>query len=211
MVDLHVFRDEELRPLTRREYDRLVEMGCFEDERIELLAGFLVAKEPQGAYHSDLLSTLADKLRDALRGRARVRVQCPFAASPESEPEPDIAVVPNGDYRGALPSKAPLVIEVAGSSSKRDRTLKAAIYARADVQEYWVVDLKGRVTHVFRDPIPGIRRPARIHGKRKTSVLRLSADPRQRGTWTRATRVPWTDALSPLAFPDVVLRLADFG
>jgi Uma2 family endonuclease len=185
MIDLKQLRPEEIRPLKRREYDRLIELGCFEDERIELLSGVLVAKEPQGAYHSDLMSAIAEDLGARVVGRARIRVQCPFAASDDSEPEPDIALVPNRQYRRALPSKALLVVEVAGSSSKRDRTLKAAIYARGDVQEYWVVDLAAKATYVFRD--------------------------RGEGAWASMISVPWTSPLSPLAFPDIVLRIAELG
>lgn len=45
---------ERLRPLKRREYERLVELGVFGDERIELLRGALVEMSPQGEPHTGL-------------------------------------------------------------------------------------------------------------------------------------------------------------
>jgi hypothetical protein len=38
-----------VRKLSRREYDRLVEMGWFRDEHVELIDGILVATSPQGS------------------------------------------------------------------------------------------------------------------------------------------------------------------
>src|SRR5690349_2705827 len=52
------FDPREVRRLKRTEYDRLVDEGFFEDERIELLKGFLVAKEPQGADHASVTRRL---------------------------------------------------------------------------------------------------------------------------------------------------------
>ena len=55
----------------------------------------------------------------------------------DSEPEPDVAVVPGSveDYRSAHPSTAVLIIEVAVSSEDVDRE-KAELYASAGIKEY---------------------------------------------------------------------------
>src|SRR4051794_7475291 len=90
-----------LRPLKRAEYDRLVELGCFEHEKIELLDGQLIAMSPQGPAHMDVTTTLTMLFAQAVGNRALVRVQGPFAASDDSEPEPDLALVPNQDYSRA--------------------------------------------------------------------------------------------------------------
>ncbi|HVT06342.1 MAG TPA: Uma2 family endonuclease, partial [Polyangia bacterium] len=83
---------ERLRPLRRVEYDRLVELGFFdEDEKIELLDGVIVQMTPQGLAHAAAIEVLTHQLVVALATRARVRVQLPFAASDISEPEPDLA------------------------------------------------------------------------------------------------------------------------
>ena len=66
---------ERIRPLLRAEYDRLVESGAFEDERVELLEGMLVTMTPQDAAHAHTVQRLAEALTLALRGKAIVRTQ----------------------------------------------------------------------------------------------------------------------------------------
>lgn len=145
---------DRVRPLRRSDYDQLVASGAFEDERIELLDGMLVTMTPQDAAHAHTVQRLAELLFAALTGRAIVRVQAPLALLDDSEPEPDIAVVPLGDYSSHHPGKVDLVVEVAGSSLRRDREVKGPIYARAGVPEYWLIDLRGRAVEVSRDPGP---------------------------------------------------------
>jgi Uma2 family endonuclease len=169
---------ESHRPLRRVEFDRLVDLGAFEDERVELLAGVLVEMSPQGVEHAGVSALLAEILILALSGRARVRSHSPLSLSNESEPEPDVAVVPLGDYRRAHPTAAHLVIEVADSSLRKDREIKTQLYADAGIPEYWLVDWGARVIEVHRTPARGAR----------YSDVRVVA----RG-----------ETLSPLAFADV--------
>ena len=96
-----------LRRFTRAEYDRLVELGLFTDEKVELLHGLLVEMSPQDVPHSYTIEQLTRLLIVALGSRARIRVQLPFVASDDSEPEPDVAVVPfDDDSRLSHPSRA---------------------------------------------------------------------------------------------------------
>jgi len=88
---------EVTRPLRRVEYDQLVALGLFENERIELLEGELVVMSPIGAPHNVAVQSLNELLVLALRGRAWVRPQMSFAAHELSEPEPDLAIVPRAD------------------------------------------------------------------------------------------------------------------
>ena len=143
-----------IRPLRRVEYDKMVELGMFQDERIELLRGVLVPMSPIGPPHSGTIDRLNRLLVLALEGVATVRVQNPFAALDDSEPEPDFSVVPLGDYRAAHPERAELVIEVADSSLSRDRGVKLHIYAENGVPEYWIVNLRDRRIEVHTDPSP---------------------------------------------------------
>ena len=94
-------------------------------------------------------------LTPALAARAIIRPRCPLAASDYSEPEPDLAVVPKANYRHEHPAGALLVIEVAESSLREDRLIKAGIYARAGIPEYWIVDIKARAVEVYRAPRDG--------------------------------------------------------
>jgi Uma2 family endonuclease len=143
---------ERIRGLRRVEYDRLVELGLFEDEKIELLCGAIVEMSPQGTRHAAVVRRLNRLLTRALEPRAMVSPQCPFAAGDYSEPEPDIAVIPSTDDESAHPARAFLIVEVADSSIRKDRGAKAAIYAAAGVPEYWVIDLNRDVVEIFTGP-----------------------------------------------------------
>lgn len=163
-----------VRPLKRAEYEKLVELGAFDDERVELLYGRIVEMPPQGPLHDGTIDILSDLLRDRLGGRARVRVQASFLA-PDSVPIPDIVVVPPGDYRDRHPDEAYLVVEVSQSSLRRDRGPKARLYAQSGVPEYWIVDVAGGLVEVHTDPVGD--RYARVQPCRRGDSMRLVAFP----------------------------------
>lgn len=141
------------RPISREEYARFVATGVFDDESVELIEGVIVrVPPPHGPEHDGTLHLLGRKLAAALGERAEVRIQCTLDAGERAQPEPDLAVVPSGDYRDAHPKSAWLVVEVADSSLRRDRTVKAAVYAACGVQEYWIVDLIHRTIEVRSEP-----------------------------------------------------------
>jgi len=146
---------EVIRPLRRVEYDQLVALGAFQNERIELLEGALVTMSPIGAPHCGTVERLNQLLVLALHGRAVVRCQSSFAAHELSEPEPDFTVVPPGDHDSDHPSEAHLVIEVAESSLAMDRGKKLRLYASCAIPEYWVVNLVERCIEVYTGPLPG--------------------------------------------------------
>jgi Uma2 family endonuclease len=143
---------DSIRPLRRAEYDQLVDLGAFVDERIELLEGLLVPMSPIGTIHCSAVQKLTALLVPPLIGRAAVRVQLAFAALDTSEPEPDVALVPVGDYDTAHPSDAYLLIEVAESSLRVDRDIKQRIYASAHVPEYWIVYTSEKRIEVYTLP-----------------------------------------------------------
>jgi Uma2 family endonuclease len=183
MVDLENLAPERIRKIRRIEYDKMVELGLFEDERIELLAGVLVEMSPQGLDHAFAVRRLNEILVLALHDRAEIGPQLPFALSEDSEPEPDLVVSPRAGRARAHPSEAYLVIEVAESSLRKDRRIKAALYAAAGVPEYWLVNLVDKVVEVHRDP-----------GAAGYALV------------TRARR---GESVSPLRFPDLVVPVAD--
>ncbi|HWO23243.1 MAG TPA: Uma2 family endonuclease [Kofleriaceae bacterium] len=151
------------RGISRLEYDRLVERGHLVGEPIELLRGRLVTVMPQGTLHGNLVAWLGRELTLALGRGYMVRQQLPFAATDDSEPEPDIAVTRDDPDRRSHPSTALLVIEVADSSLDHDREEKSSIYAQANVPEYWIVDVKARAVDVLTHPAPdGYLRAARL-------------------------------------------------
>lgn len=144
-----------IRGLRRVEYDRLVDTGILEGVLVELLDGQLVAKvSPIGPAHAGLQTRLADALYPALRRDMTLRMGLPFAASDDSEPEPDLAVVPRGDLT-AHPDRAYLLVEVCHSSSHNDRVIKTRLYANARVPEYWIVDVENELIEVYTQPRTG--------------------------------------------------------
>jgi Uma2 family endonuclease len=138
----------------RAEYERLVDLGVFVGEHLELLEGVLVVREPQGSPHAAIAGKVGRILAAAFDGGWHARLHSPLALGDFSEPEPDVAVVAGEfeDYIAAHPSSPALVVEVADSSLRLDRRFKAAIYARAGLREYWIVNLVDRVLEVHREP-----------------------------------------------------------
>jgi Uma2 family endonuclease len=143
-----VLRHAPPRRLRRSEYDELVGHGFFQNERVELIRGMLVERSPIGPSHSNPVDVLTEILVLGLVGVARVRIQQPFVAADESEPEPDVAVVPAGSYAHRHPDTALLIVEVAESSLDHDRNTKAPLYAESGVVEYWIVDVKSQTVEV---------------------------------------------------------------
>jgi Uma2 family endonuclease len=175
---------EHIRPLRRVEYDRVVDLGIFDGERIELIDGELRRMSPIGPPHTSTVDRLTELLVLAFVGRARVRVQGSFAAGDLSQPEPDFSVLPLKDYDAAHPDFAHLIIEVADSSLSYDRGRKAWLYAERGVPEYWIVNLVERVVEVHRTPREGRYEQVSVHAK--------------------------GSRLQVLEFPDVELAIDDF-
>lgn len=142
---------ELVRPIKRSEYERIIALGLFEDERVELLRGVLVTLPPQLAPHASTIRKLTNLLTVRLGRRFELSIQSPLALSDDSEPEPDVAVVLPGDYDAEHPRTARLVIEVSDSTLKKDRS-KAAIYAAAGIGEYWIINLVARTVEVYTSP-----------------------------------------------------------
>ncbi len=181
------------RQWTRVEYEKLVESGFFRpEERLELLDGALVVKEPQGVYHATALVLVRDALMRAFGRRYHVRDQLPVALDDASEPEPDFSVVRGKarDYLSGHPAAPVLLVEVAESSLGMDRQRKSSLYARAGRPEYWILNLIDRVLEVYREPV---RSASALYGWKYRSVRLLKSG---------AT-------VSPLAAPKARIRVAD--
>jgi len=58
------------------------------------------------------------------------------------------------DYLGrGHPSHPLLIVEIAVASLAIDRIRKGALYARAGIEDYWVVNLRAEVLEVYREPV----------------------------------------------------------
>lgn len=139
----------------RVQYERMTEAGVFgPEDRLELLDGEIIDRAPQKSRHATAVTLVAEVLRTLFGPGATVRVQLPFCLDDNSEPEPDVAVVPGNprDYRDAHPSRARLICEVSDTTLAYDRGRKLAAYARAGIPEYWILDLTAETLEVCRKP-----------------------------------------------------------
>jgi Uma2 family endonuclease len=185
--------DIKTRRWRRVEYERLVEAGFFSPgDRVELLGGHLVVAEPQGSGHFATIRAVEEALRAAFGRGWEVRAQGPLALDDDSEPEPDVAVVPGSflDYTLQHPSRPVLVVEVSESSLTLDREHKGSVYARAGVADYWIVNLIDRVLEVHREPSRDASTP---FGWRYGALETFGRE----------------QSIAPLALPDVSVRVAD--
>jgi Uma2 family endonuclease len=146
------------------EYHQLIQLGILtEDDNLELLEGYLVHKMSRNPPHDGTIQKVTKRLLRLLPPGWEVRVQCAITL-PDSEPEPDIAVV-RGDENTYLarhpgPADAGLVVEVADSTLAADRTDKCRIYARAGIVCYWLVNLNDRLIEVYTLPSGPTASPA---------------------------------------------------
>ena len=157
------------RPPTRRRLDvesyyRMAETGILgAEDRVELIDGEIIDMSPIGSAHAGCVNRLIRGLAPvAGAGTAVLSVQSPLRLGSHDEPQPDIMLLrPRADdYATAHPgpSDVLLVIEVAASSLRFDRTTKLPLYARHEVPEVWIVDLAGAGIEVHREPQHGVYR-----------------------------------------------------
>jgi len=138
------------------QYARLLDHGILdEDDPVELVDGLLLVKEPQHSPHRTAIILVAKALERAFGDGWFVQTQSPITLGERSLPEPDVSVVRGSprDYAAAHPTQPALVVEVAQSGLRFARGRKAAVYARAEIPEYWIVNLVDRVLEVYRQPI----------------------------------------------------------
>ena len=157
----------------RMEYERLVDLGAFDNDPVELIGGQLIVAEPKGSEHATAVDMAWEALHAALPAGWLVRVQNSVALDDDSEPEPDIAVVrgARADFRLAHPRRPDLIVEASDSSLRFDRLTKGSLYARAGIEDYWIVNLVDRAVEVYRAPDRDMTAP---YGWRYSSVERFT-------------------------------------
>lgn len=138
-------------------YYRMAQAGILhEGDRVELIEGEIIDMTPIGESHAATVGRLTQALVLAFAGRALVWPQNPVRIDRLNEPQPDLAILRRREdfYETAKPGPADVVllIEVADSSLRYDRTVKLPLYARAGIGEVWIVDLQRRVVDAYRRP-----------------------------------------------------------
>lgn len=157
---------------TVSEFERLFDAGFFgPDLRLELVEGEIWKKMTQNEPHAVALS-LTEFALGGIFENCYVRTQQPMILGESSKPAPDLAVVTGvpRDYLASHPTTAELVVEISDSTLVPDQTTKAALYARAQIAEYWIVNLVDRTLEVRRQPSP-MSGELLGHGYRSTQIL----------------------------------------
>lgn len=168
---------------TRAECERLEALGIFEHQHLELIEGELIDKMGKNRPHvgvAALLTAWLIQIFGGLRVNAESPIEVALEDNPDSRPEPDLIVV-NSEYAGARfwsatpqPQDLDLVIEIADTSLAFDLTVKAPLYARAGIGDYWLLDIPGRRMIVHRDPKDGEYRSVVSYSEQE-SVAPLAA------------------------------------
>nr|WP_295112957.1 Uma2 family endonuclease [uncultured Caulobacter sp.] len=178
---------EEAQPFrfTLDEVFHMVELGVLDpDARVELIDGELVEMSPQNAPHMEAKRYLLTLFVRQLADDVAVQVEGSLRLAPRVSPSPDIwlhsTAIRVDHARGP---DVLLLVEVADSSLLRDLNLKAELYARHGVPDYWVVDAYGRRIFVHRQPTP----------EGYAEVLEIGRE----------------TGIAPLAFPELVIRPGD--
>lgn len=179
---------------TRAEYYRMGKIGLFRDKRVELIEGQVIDMSAMGSPRVTAVMLATRAVGNAFGEGWAVRVQAPLKITlgMGADPEPDVAVV-EGDIRDCKnehPQTAALLIEVADTSVKYDRQRKGSLYARAWIDDYWIINLKKRQLEVYRNPITDALAPFGFKYRDK-AIFKEG------------------DSVAPLAKPDSLIAVAD--
>ena len=175
--------------ITVDEYYRMAEEGLLPpNARTELIDGEIITMPPIGMEHSGTSNYVLERFITTLLGRAIVSPSLTLCLDDYSAPEPDACVLKyREDYyrrKRAAPADVLLVAEVSHSSLNNDRKIKAPLYARTGIPEYWIFDVQACQLEIYRRPL--------------------------NGTYSKIAVVDQGDALSIELLPDVKIDLSDF-
>jgi Uma2 family endonuclease len=145
--------------LTVADFHKMGEAGIFsEDARVELIEGELFDMPPIGSGHASVVMIFIHLFTRAVGDLAIVGAQTPIILGEESEPQPDIVLLkPRNNFYASshpTPEDVLLLIEVADSSTRYDRSIKIPLYARYCIPEVWLIDLPHKRLEVYRHPKP---------------------------------------------------------
>jgi Uma2 family endonuclease len=180
------------RAFTVDDIARMIDAGIIdEDEKFELIEGEIVVRVLRELAHERIKSLLAVAAVRALPDHLTLGVATTLRLTNTIMLEPNIAVFPKELFRKSSvrfaqldPGQAALLIEVAASSLAYDKGLKAKLYARHRVKEFWVVDANTGITWVHTGP----------SGEQWSSIVEIGPD----------------EVLTSPALPGFSIRLGEF-
>lgn len=176
---------------TLEQFYKLDELGFFHDRHVELIRGVIyeMTTKPPHAIASELILPI---IMNIFQAGWRIRICLPIDTGRRSLLEPDVAVIAGNtrDVGMIHPTTAALVVEISDATLRKDRTIKAHLYAQAGLPDYWIVNLVDRQLEVHRNPGP---------------------DPSRRGRFRygEVTLVPEGGNMAPLAAPQSPIAVAD--
>jgi Uma2 family endonuclease len=136
--------------LTVEDFIALDSGGAFDGyTKSELIEGDVYGMNAQHTRHARMKSRLFLALASALRTQGlEAFVETSVAIPPHDVPEPDLIITDRPESEDLMPVAAVrLAIEVSDSTLRIDLGVKADLYARAGIPEYWVVDVTGGTLH----------------------------------------------------------------
>lgn len=176
----------EVAPVNREAIEPLYASGVLQAMgKVELVDGVLVRTSPSQSPHGAVTSLLNAQLVPAIIPHFKIGTDIGVFLEDHAMRAPDIVVYNrSAQIRFLAAEDIVLAIEIADSSLQGDLSVKAALYAKHGFEEYWVIDVAGRSTHVFRQP--------------------------SRDGYLSNSVADWSDKVSPLCAPELSLTLADF-
>jgi len=178
---------------TAKELYRLLDLGFFRGQRVQLIEGEILVMSPQKNLHAMGIKLTEDALNAAFGPGYWVRVQMSLDLTPHSVPDPDLAVVA-GNIRTHDPSHNPtsalLIVESSVTTLRFDQGRKASLYARCNIADYWILNLVDGRLEVYRNPVP-------------------DATQRYGYGYADVTHLGLSDFVTPLALPQARIAVAD--
>ena len=147
---------------TRDQCEQLERAGLLDQQRLELVDGELINKMGKNRPHVNAMAMMVKWLSqffDLELVNQEASIDVAPEDNPTNEPQPDLVVLKKPTYlistANPRPEDVHLVIEISDTSLYFDLTKKAALYARAGILEYWVLDVSAHKLFVHRDPQAG--------------------------------------------------------
>lgn len=141
------------------EFILLADSGAFDDcGKTELIEGEIFYMNSQLTRHARTKSNLFVEIALALRAMnsdLTAVVEVAVHLSDESMPEPDIVITSYTGDKAVPRETVALLIEVSDTTLDTDLGRKRALYAKAGVPEYWVVDVNANRVLIHAEAADG--------------------------------------------------------
>jgi len=148
------------RAFTVEDIRRMIDAGVLrEDEKFELIEGEIVMMAAKSIAHDRIKNALTVTFAKALPDGLFVSIESTLQLAENILVEPDVAIISRSVYAGDPKSFARpraedvlLLVEIAVTSLKYDRDIKARLYARHGVREFWLIEANAGVTWIHTGP-----------------------------------------------------------